>query len=187
MASSASEVANKFRRAGDGVAPTLKGTINEASLRVKQIYTSAALGAGLSPGRMSGPGKKGARWGVRYDVKGEDHVPSLARFFGPVHLVNNPAKAYVVRTKRGRAQKRNEGLPLINALTGSSLRRSRVGSGSQALTTPYGLRNNVSIPARSGKNFFDPADRFARQESKRITSKALRQVLYYGGFREGTR
>lgn len=54
--------------------------------------------------RLSGVGVKGARVGVRYDIKGTDNPTALVRATGPLHLVENPVKAHEIKPKRRRGK-----------------------------------------------------------------------------------
>ena len=80
-------------------------------------------------GRMSGVGAKGARVGVRYDIKGTENPTALGRATGPLHLVENPVKPHEITPKRRRR-----------------------GAGKKAVVTPYGPKAKVQHPGtKTGK------------------------------------
>lgn len=140
--------------------------------------------AGLTPGKKLNVGRRGAAWGVGYDTHTatSGSVASIVRFKGPVHLVNNDTKPHRILTAAGRTAQREEARQVIQALTGTRIRRSRRASGPKALGLPTGPVASVKHPGTHGKNFFRPADDFARQEVKRITGDARQDILLRGGF-----
>lgn len=184
MARDVADLVRKFERSANAVPPTLKDTIGSASLRTKNIYLAAAVRAGLTPGKKLNVGRRGATWGVGYDMQtaSSGSVASIVRFKGPVHLVNNDTRPHRILTAAGRAGQREEARQVIQALTGTRIRRSRRANGPRALGLPTGPVASVKHPGTKGKNFFRPADDFARQEVKRITGDARQDILLRGGF-----
>jgi hypothetical protein len=184
----AADLARKFEASASAVAPTVKDTITEAAQKTKRVYLAGAASAGLTPGkRMSGVGRRGAAWGVGYEFQGSAGADQsvLVKFRGPVHLVNNDTSPHLVEGRAARAVRREQGRQLITALTGTRVRRGRRSSGPQGLSMPWGVRASAKHPGTQGKNFFRPADNFARAEVKRIAGESRRQILLRGGFREG--
>ena len=57
----------------------------------------------LTPKRLRGVGKKGARIGVKYDIKGFGNPTALVRAYGPFHLYERDVKRHQVgvRAKAG--------------------------------------------------------------------------------------
>lgn len=188
MAQSAGELARKFQQAAAQTPPTIRETVTKSAYRTKVIYLAGARSAGLVPGRrMMGVGRNGAAWGVRYDVfeTSPGDAASLVKFYGPVHLVNNDTSPHLIEGRGARSTRREEARQVIQALTGTRVRRARRSNGPQVLSMPWGVRAYARHPGTSGKNFFRPADDFARSEVKRIVAASRRELLKRGGFREG--
>lgn len=189
MASSAADLGRKFREASAAGPPVIRDTITEAAKRTKVIYIAGAAKAGLVPGRrMRGVGKKGAAWGVGYEFIGGTGADQsvVVKYRGPVHLVNNDTAPHLIMSKAAKAQLRQQARAFVQATTGQRVRRSRRStSGPQALGLPSGPVASAKHPGTQGKNFFRPADDFARSEVTRIAGKSRAQMLRRGGFGEG--
>ena len=54
-------------------------------------------------GRMRGVGKKGAKVGARFDMRGDGAV---VKAVGPVHLLERPTKAHEIKPRGGRSGKK---------------------------------------------------------------------------------
>jgi len=129
---------------------------------------------------MRGVGRNGAAWGVKYKVKESQGGNQFAvvEFFGPVHLVNNDTAPHIIESKRQRAARRAQARVVIQALTQQRVRRSRARAGSSAaLKIGDGFATEVNHPGTTGKNFFRPADTFARSEVTRIIQKTHKNTL----------
>jgi len=73
--------------------------VEAASLAVKTAVV-AQLG-GVS--RLSGVGKRGAKIGVRYDIRGTRNPTSLVRATGPFHLIERDTAAHTIPKRRGKS------------------------------------------------------------------------------------
>jgi len=197
---SAGELAKKIHTAATVLPKELRKGVFDSSMETKRIFLEEAANAGLRPGqRMSGVGKRGAAWGVGFDIKGETDPTSIVRFRGPVHLVNNPSRPHIIapkvtfrqgdfgrRSRSGKSRARIKASrivaaeQLIGLLTGSSASGS-VNFGRRAVSTPQGPRRYAKHPGTGGKDFWTPAKLRAFKATPRITSRALRRSLYYGG------
>lgn len=99
-----------------------KVAVERAAFEAKKVIASEIRSA-TGDMRMSGVGTKGARVGVRYDMKGTENPTALVRATGPLHLVERPVKPHVIAPKkRGRGKRK------------------------KAVTTPYGPRASVQHP-----------------------------------------
>lgn len=188
MAKSAAELARMFERAASQVPATVNETGTKSAQRTKAIYIAGAGTAGLVPGRrMRGVGKKGAAWGVGYETAGTGGDQTwIVRFRGPVHLVNNNTSPHRILGASAKADLKQQGKALIQALTGKKVKgvKTKVKQ-PKGLQMPWGWRAYASHPGTAGKDFFRPADDFARSEVKRIVGASRRELLMRGGFREG--
>lgn len=133
MAKNAAAVAKNFRATATTMQRDQRKAIEASALAAK----TALLAAPGAPKFLRGVGRKGARVGVRYDVKGVGNPTALVRWFGPAHLVNNPTKAHTI-APRGRTRRRG------NAM---------------ALNTPDGPRAKANHPGTRGKRFFQKIGR----------------------------
>lgn len=180
MAKDVADLVRKFEAAANQAPKTFDEQKIRAAQRTKAIYLAGAQRAGLTPGKKMNVGKKGARWGVRYDELKAGQV--LVRFTGPVHLVNSDTTPHRILTAAGKAQQREQGRVLISALTNTRVRRTRRANGPRALALPSGPVASVKHPGTRGKNFFRPADDFARAESTRIVGQSHTRYLKTAGF-----
>lgn len=73
--------------------------VTKAALLVKKSVQAELVSAGVQGGRMRGVGKKGARVGVRYDVKGTTNPTALVRATGPVHLLERSTRPHKITPK----------------------------------------------------------------------------------------
>ena len=65
-----------------------------------------AAGSVTGDGRLSGVGKKGAKVGARYDVKGSTNPTALITATGPMQLIERDTKAHTIPKPRRRGRKR---------------------------------------------------------------------------------
>lgn len=82
-----------------------RASMGKVGLHVKTV-TLASLRVTVGPElRMSGIGKKGAKVGVSYDVKGYKNPSVLVRALGPVHLVERSTKPHRIPKQNRRKKK----------------------------------------------------------------------------------
>lgn len=107
--------------------------------------------------RLSGVGKKGAKVGARYKVKGTGaNVSSLVFATGPLHLIErdtDPHDEFPRRERFGRS------------------------TGPKALVTPYGVRASVLHPGTKGQHPFERAVDATAPDALRIFQRGLEQAL----------
>lgn len=202
MASTPAQFAAKMTKIAEGIPAANRVALGQSSLAAKETMIAAAGTAGLRPGqRMRGVGKKGAAWGVQYDVKGDT---ARVGFRGPVHLVEGDTKAHSFeaksRTRRRTARQYADGAALVSALTGKKVRQRRIAKidgggtgtsraaivagtgGAQALKTPFGFRSSVKHPGTKGKRFWSPAKAKVAQQTPPIYQSAHRAAIIRAGF-----
>jgi hypothetical protein len=104
MADSVAQFVAKTGKMGNELTRLEHRMVETAALAVKRSVTAQMVAAGVKGGRLRGVGKRGARIGVRYDIKDKK---ALVRATGPFHLIERDTKAHRVPKQRGvRARKR---------------------------------------------------------------------------------
>lgn len=116
------ELASKFRHAGGAVRGAARDGVGKAALLVKTSVLSQ-----LPTTRLRGVGKRGAKIGVRYDIKGTQNPTALVRATGPFQLIERDTKAHKIEPKKRR-------------------------SGKRAIVTPQGPRAWAFHPGTKGKH-----------------------------------
>lgn len=92
---SPAELARKLRQAGGAIDGAAKDGVGKAALLVK----TSVLGELGGRTRLRGVGKKGAKIGVRYDIKGTGNPTALVRATGPFHLIERDTRPHDVSPK----------------------------------------------------------------------------------------
>jgi hypothetical protein len=105
LGDSPATAARKFSRLANDISHFDQRVLNEAALTIKRSV-EARLRIAAPKGRLN-VGKRGARIGVRYDLK-----PKSAKVFatGPFHLIESDTKAHRIPRStigRGRRQRQN--------------------------------------------------------------------------------
>jgi len=145
---------------GRGITRANRVGVEKACLAGKNVML-ANMTAALGGTRMSGVGRKGAKVGVRYDVRGYQNPVGIIKYVGPVHLVNSDRRAYDI-------------LPRNSQTTAKGNRRR----GAKALAaTGFGPYGKVHMKAKAGKNFTDRAETIVLAQSKRIIDKEIQAHL----------
>lgn len=117
---SAAQMVAKLDGFAGAIPETNKVAVGAAALAIKSSILplmAAATGGDL---RLSGVGKRGARIGVRYDVKGSVNPTALLYATGPAHFVERDTRRHMILPRgkgRGRV-KRRQGAALVSALSG---------------------------------------------------------------------
>lgn len=152
-----------------------KMSIEQGSLAAKEIVVATAASKGLTrDSRITG-----AKWAVRYDVKGFNNPTSLLKVTGPFHLVESDTKAHQIYRKgkrvKGRGSSRiNKAQALAEVFGG----RGAYSGGSLKLTDGS-YRKVVKHPGTKGKHIWE--------DSKKIIRRAVPTVMaqrIIGGWRE---
>jgi hypothetical protein len=155
MATSAAGLANKFYATASGLRQMNASAVGAVALRSKNLLLNELTKAIGSDHRMSRVGRKGARLGVRYDVKGTDNATALVRATGPWQLIEGPTKPHEITSKAGR---RGRG------------RR-------KPISTPYGPRMSAQHPGTRGKHPWQKGKAKAEKEAVDIYAKAQRKAV----------
>lgn len=112
MADSVAQFARKTRTMGRELNALPNRSVIIAAQTIKKSVLSEMDSAGVTGGKLRGVGKKGAKIGVRYDMKTK--TEALVRATGPFHLLERPTKAHRTPKQRGaRAKKRVVNIPGI--------------------------------------------------------------------------
>jgi len=154
---SASQLAGKLNRTATHLKAAERTAVGQAALAGKGIIL-----ANMGTRTLSGVGKRGARLGVRYDLKGGNSPTALLRVTGPAHLLNNPTAAHRIEP-RGRTR------------TASG----RARRGAKAITPDGNPRAGANHPGTKGKRFFERSVPQVRKAAdpilRRQVSAALRR------------
>lgn len=151
MANSAAQLAGRIRKTADALNQSKRVGVSAVALLTKESVLGAARSSGVGPA-LRGVGAKGAKWNVRYDVKGGVNATALVKAVGPAHLVNNPTKPHEIRLRKRRGKR---------ALT--------VGDGFAAVVNRH--------PGTKGKGFWQKGVAVARPRAKDVYQRALRRAL----------
>lgn len=102
------QFANQMRDAPEVLRTQERAGVNQSALAITNTlrdYIRAASGGDM---RLSGVGRRGAKVGARFDVKGTTNPTALIRATGPLHLVEGNTSAHRIpregRRRRGRAR-----------------------------------------------------------------------------------
>jgi hypothetical protein len=97
---SAGELSRKLRGAAGAIEGAARDGVGKSALMVKKSVQAELVRVGVRGGRLRGVGKKGARIGVRYDVKGTKNPTALVRATGPFHLIERGTKPHTITPKK---------------------------------------------------------------------------------------
>lgn len=127
--------------------------VEAAALAVKTAVL-AELG-GVT--RLSGVGRKGAKIGVRYDVRGAANPTALVRATGPFHLIERDTKPHTIPKRRGKS--------------------NRLRLGDRWVTGP------IQHPGTRGKHPWARGTAFARSITREVYGRAHARMLrrLFGG------
>lgn len=113
----AAAVSSRLRKVAVEVDRASKPAVAKASLVLKKSVEREIVKVAPSK-RLKGVGKRGAKVGVRYDIKGTRNPTSIVRATGPLHLIERPTKAHRIPRQRARGRQK------VLALPGGIFRRS---------------------------------------------------------------
>lgn len=147
------QLATKLERVSVAMTGARRPGVERAAFATKQ----ALLDAEGAPRFLKNVGRRGAKVGVRYDIKGSENPTALVRWYGPVHLVNNPTRRHEITPKVRRRKARKA--VLVNG-------------------TP---RARADHPGTRGKRFFEKgaarAATIAPAEYWKATTDAVARVV----------
>lgn len=141
------QFAAKITKAGTNLKEAEQVSIVESAQAGKAIML-----ANMGFTRMRGVGRKGARVGVRYTVKGGSSPSVLLGYFGPVHLANNPTSPHRIEPKSGR-------------------------SGKKAIVVGGQPVANADHPGTAGKKFFERSKPQVQQTAGKILERSVQTAL----------
>lgn len=141
---SVDQFAAKIRHAGVAIEGQTEAGVREAAAVTKAIFVEK-----LPTKFLRRVGKKGAKLGARYTIRGGPTPTAIVFYTGPVHLLNNPTKAHKIEPKGAQTYQRGR-------------RKGQSKSGAKALTIGGGAFAGAEHPGTTGKQFFQSATRQAR-------------------------
>lgn len=155
MTQSLAQFAARTRNFGPELQSNLKRGISAAALHTKRSIEAEMSAAGVGK-RLSGVGTRGARIGVRYDVRGTDNPVALVRATGPFHLVERSTRAHSITPKK----------------------RARRAQRKRALAIPgVGPRASAQHPGTRGKHAFAKGVERAKPGVRRIIGESVVKAL----------
>lgn len=92
---SPAELASKLRNAGGAIDGAAKDGVAKAALMVKTNVVAEMRGVT----RLRGVGKRGAKVGVRYDIKGTGNPTALIRMTGPAQLLERDTRPHEIKPR----------------------------------------------------------------------------------------
>lgn len=162
MSSSVDDLANRLVRGGQEITRANRVGVEKACLAGKNVML-ATMTAALGGNRLSGVGKKGAKVGVRYHVRGYMNPVGIIQYTGPAHLANSGTRPHQI-------------LPRSRQTTAKGNRRR----GSAKALSPAGnpwAAASADHPGTKGKKFFEKAEPIVVAQSKRIITQEVRSHL----------
>lgn len=82
--------------------------VQQSALTVTRGIRSTVRAASGGDNRLSGVGRRGARVGAKYDVKGSTNPTAIIRATGPMQLIEHPTRPHGI-TRRKRRRKAGRG------------------------------------------------------------------------------
>ena len=161
MADNVGDLTAAFAKAAIAVGAAQTAAIGRAALTSKRTIEGTRDRATGGDGRLSGVGKRGAKLGVRYDLKDGPRPSAVVRATGPWQLIERDTKsAGVIRPRRNRQGRR---------------RRS---SGPQALASGgFGPFSKIVDKGTTGKHPFEKgAKKAAPQATKQMRATVTKAV-----------
>lgn len=174
---SAAQFADKITKAATVTQRRQKLTVEQGALVAKEIVIAEAASNGVSPTSKIA----GAKWGVRFDVKGFNNPSALLKVVGPFHLVEGDTRAH--RIYRKVARKKGRGSARINKQQALNEVFGGVGAyRGGALKLPEGFRRVVNHPGTKGKGIWKSSQPKIRKAVPRVMSQRI-----ISGWREAFR
>lgn len=107
---SASAVTKRMQQVTGAAQKAQKIGVQRAAMVMKTVHI-AGLNADAPGGRLRNVGKKGTKLGVKYTMHGGANNPSaIVEATGAWPILNNPTKAHLIRSKKGRTLNLGNGL-----------------------------------------------------------------------------
>lgn len=188
---SAGELAAKFQKYAAVIPDTNAKAVGQSAQFAKEMMVRGAVAAGLRQGGAL-PKAGGARWGVRYDIRGAKNPTALVRYVGPVHWAFGGTEPHFMMASRygnSRAGRRNV---YANGRTTKQYGRSKRLSSLEAevgANVAFGGSNRGRFAALAAKQANADAKRAGRGGRVRARKQALRtpQGLRAYAFHPGAR
>lgn len=133
--------------------------VQKAALEAKTIINTEIRKVAGADMRLSGAGKRGARVGARYDIKGSTNPTALIRALGPIQLIERDTKPHLIAPRASFVTR--GGVRVRQGRRSAAGRRLR--GGKTALTIGGNLRASAEHPGTKGRH---PFQRGAEKASK---------------------
>ena len=166
---SAAEFSGKIVKMATITQTRQKQTVEQGALTAKTIIIAEAAAKGVSPqSRIAG-----AKWGVRYDIKGFNNPTALVKVLGQFHLVDRDTARHKIYRKaarvRGKGSSRiNKAQKLAEVFGGTGAYKAgalKLGDGS--------FRRVVDHPGTRGKGIFDASKAQAAIAVPRVMGRSV--------------
>jgi hypothetical protein len=146
-----------------------KEVVAQGALTAKEIVIAEAAARGVTTNSKIA----GAKWGVRYDIKGFNNPTAIVKVLGQFHLVEGDTSPHRIYRKAARA--RGQGSGRINRQqTLNEVFGARGAYKGGALKFPSGeFRYVVNHPGTKGKGIFAAAKRKAYVAVPRVMGKSV--------------
>lgn len=148
--------------------PAIQATAQHAKLVF--IGSAAASGVGRGVGRSPVSKKVSARYDLR---GGEQDASALVRYTGPAHLLNNPTKPHVIRSRKfagtrgtGARARRGAGLLALFGVDASAQGRGGI------VIPGVGVRRYAMHPGTKGLHFAQHAKNRCERECPKVYQRA---------------
>jgi hypothetical protein len=130
-----------------------RGVQQAALLTTRTIRAEirAATGGDM---RLSGVGRRGARVGARYDIKGVENPTALITATGPLHLIERPTRPHLITPKRRKALRFKDGSFSMSAESRGTRGRQPFGRGVKKAAPQTGALFDREIQKAIARGWF---------------------------------
>ena len=172
----------KIARIMSGMEKAITGgsreTIMAASMAAKTIHIQAINAVAGGDGRLSGVGKKGAKVGARFSIKGSTFAPtSIIKATGPLPLIDSDTKGHVIRSRHVRGKARRG---FVGPTTSGQFKQKKVMGPSlqPVLHIPgIGYRRSARHPGTKGQHVWAKGKKRAQPAITKIIRKRTFNIV----------
>ena len=143
--------------------------VEQGALTTKEIIIAEAAAKGVSPGSRIA----GAKWSVRYDVKGFNNPSALVKILGQFHLVDRDTKRHRIYRKTSRARGRGSSRANRQSALDQTFGAKGAYTGGALKLGDGGFRHVVDHPGTKGKGIFAAAKVKAEIAVPRVMGKSV--------------
>lgn len=168
----------------DRIAVELRGAQRSAVERAALVMATAVRrqiqSATGGDSRMSGVGKKGAKVGVGYDVKGTNNPTALLRARGPLHLIERDTKPHLIFRKNDRVKGKGAGRANRQTMYEELFGGQGAYRGGNLKLLDGGFRKVVKHPGTKGKHPFEHGVTKSRPAAEQILRRSFSDAARKG-------